>query len=84
MQRSRVGRPSAVSLSVIIRSLIAGPILLALGVRGLLDGPQWWLRTVLWIWCVAGGSVMTLLGLALLAARRARGAQGPTGRGPRK
>lgn len=71
MQRNRAGRASGSSLSVIVRSLIVGPILLAAGVHGLVGGSRWWLSVVLWIACVAGGSAMTLLGLALLVARKA-------------
>lgn len=72
MQRNRTGRPAGVSLSVILRSLIVGPILLAAGVSNLVAGSRWWLSVALWIWCVVAGSVMFLLGLALLAARRDR------------
>lgn len=72
MRRNRVGRSAGVSLGVIVRSLIVGPILLAAGVSNLIEGSRWWLSVALWVCCVVGGSVMFLLGPALLAARRGR------------
>ena len=56
-----------------VQTLVVGPILLALGIRGLIVGPHTALRTVLWIWGVVTGSGLLLVGIALLYARRGRG-----------
>jgi hypothetical protein len=59
-------------LRTTVQTLIVGPILLALSIRGLIVGPHPWPRTVLWIWGVVTGGGLLLVGMALLYARRGR------------
>ena len=61
------------SLRTTLQTLVVGPILLALSIRGLIVGPHSWLRTTLWIWGVLTGAGLLLVGTALLYARRGSG-----------
>lgn len=61
------------TLRTTLQTLIVGPILLAVSIRGLIVGPHSWLRTTLYIWGLLVGGGLLLVGTALLCARRGSG-----------
>lgn len=60
-------------LRTTVQTLVVGPILLVLSIRGLIVGPHSGLRTALCIWGLVTGAGLLLVGVALLYARWGRG-----------
>jgi hypothetical protein len=75
---TKAAASASAGLRIRLQTLVVGPILLALGIKGLVEGGQTWMRTVLWIWATATGSALLVVDIALvLASRRRDGSERP-------